>query len=368
MMKYLFPAVMLTVLMTVLTGLAYPLAMTGLARFLFPHQARGSLVERDGKVLGSELIGQNFTSGRYFHGRPSATTDTDPSDPAKTVPSPYNASNSAGSNLGPTSKTLIDRVKKDTEELAAENPSAKVPVDLVTASASGLDPDITPAAALFQVPRVAKARGVSEERLRGLVAENTTGRFLGVLGEPHINVLKLNLALDKAFPIEGSDESKEKLPVPEELSAAPAPPPPSAAAAEEQAEARATEERNPPPTSEQSTQTPEPRAEAAPEEAAVSPPSTATAEAQAEARVTEEPNPPPATAPGEQTEEAAVPPPVPPVEIYPSAISRAYAREKLDVARVKTCSDQYRINAATNANGGLARSAYLKECKKRLKG
>jgi K+-transporting ATPase ATPase C chain len=197
MIKHLRPAIMLTVLMTALTGLAYPLAMTGLAGRLFPYQAHGSLIERDGKIIGSELIGQNFTSGGYFHGRPSATTDTDPNDSTKTVPAPYNASNSGGSNYGPTSKALVDRVKDDSGPLAATNPSAKIPVDLVTTSASGLDPDITPAAALFQIPRVAAARGLPEDQLRRLVEDNTTSRLLGVLGEPHVNVLKLNLALDK---------------------------------------------------------------------------------------------------------------------------------------------------------------------------
>jgi potassium-transporting ATPase KdpC subunit len=150
MIKHLFPAIMLTVLMTALTGLAYPLAMTGVAGLLFPYQAKGSLIERDGKIIGSELIGQNFTGDGYFHGRPSATTDTDPNDSTKTIPAPYNASNSGGSNLGPTSKTLVDRVKSDSDLLVATNPSTKIPVDLVTTSASGLDPDITPAAALFQ--------------------------------------------------------------------------------------------------------------------------------------------------------------------------------------------------------------------------
>lgn len=197
MIKHVFPAIMLTVILTVLTGLAYPLAMTGLAGLFFPHQANGSLIERDGRIIGSELIGQNFTSDGYFHGRPSATTDTDPNDPTKSVPAPYNAGNSAGSNYGPTSKALVDRVKDESDLLAATNPSAEVPVDLVTTSASGLDPDITPAAAQFQIPWVAKARGLPEDRLRRLVEENTTGRLLGILGEPHVNVLKLNLALDR---------------------------------------------------------------------------------------------------------------------------------------------------------------------------
>jgi K+-transporting ATPase ATPase C chain len=182
--------------MTVITGLAYPLGMTGLAQLLFPRQANGSLIEKDGKVIGSELIGQNFTDARYFHGRPSATTDTDPNDPSKTVPAPYNASNSGGSNAGPTSKSLIERVTQDADKLKAENPSAPAPVDLVTTSASGLDPHISPAAAYFQAPRVAQARGISEERLRDFVSQNIEGRSLGILGEPKVNVLKLNLSLD----------------------------------------------------------------------------------------------------------------------------------------------------------------------------
>jgi K+-transporting ATPase ATPase C chain len=142
------------------------------------------------------LIGQNFTKPGYFHGRPSATTDVDPKDPAKTVPAPYNAANSSGSNAGPTSKALIERIQGDVEKLKAENPNAPIPVDLVTTSASGLDPDITPAAALFQVPRVAKARGLPEAKVRELVTQRIEGRFLGLIGEPHVNVLQLNMALD----------------------------------------------------------------------------------------------------------------------------------------------------------------------------
>ena len=195
-MQHIRPAIVMIVLMTLLTGIAYPFAVTGMAQLLFPWQANGSLIERDGKVVGSAVIGQNFASAKYFHGRPSATTDTDPNDATKTIPAPYNAANSGGSNLGPTSKALIDRVKADSEQLAAENPGQPVPVDLVTTSASGLDPDITPAAALFQMPRVAKERNLPEERVRQLVADNTTGRALGIIGEPHVNVLQLNLALD----------------------------------------------------------------------------------------------------------------------------------------------------------------------------
>jgi K+-transporting ATPase ATPase C chain len=196
MLRQIRPAILMIVVMTIITGIAYPLAMTGIAQAIFPAQAAGSLVEKDGKVIGSALVGQNFTGDKYFHGRPSATTDTDPNDATKTVPAPYNAASSAASNLGPTAQPLVDRVKDDAAKLQAENPSQPVPVDLVTTSASGLDPDITPAGALFQVPRVAKARGLPEDRLRQLVAAQTKGRFLGFLGEPRVNVLGLNLALD----------------------------------------------------------------------------------------------------------------------------------------------------------------------------
>jgi K+-transporting ATPase ATPase C chain len=198
MLNQLRPAILMFVALTIITGIAYPLAMTGIAQAIFPRQANGSLIEKDGKPIGSELIGQNFTSDKYFHGRPSVTLGPDPSDSSKTVSEPYNAGFSVGSNYGPTAKALIDRVKGDVDKLKAENPSAPVPADLATASGSGLDPDITPAGALFQVPRVAKARGISEDKLRQLVADNTTGRFLGIIGEPHVNVLKLNIALDAA--------------------------------------------------------------------------------------------------------------------------------------------------------------------------
>jgi K+-transporting ATPase ATPase C chain len=195
-MKHVRPAMVMIIVMTVITGIIYPLAMTGIAQAVFPRQANGSLIERDGKVIGSALIGQNFTSDKYFHGRPSATTEPDPKDPTKTVPAPYAADNSGGSNLGPTSKALVDRVKADAAKQAAENPGTPIPVDLVTTSASGLDPDITPAGALFQVPRVAKARALPVDQVRQLVEQHVSGRFLGIIGEPHVNVLQLNLALD----------------------------------------------------------------------------------------------------------------------------------------------------------------------------
>jgi K+-transporting ATPase ATPase C chain len=198
MLKEIRPAIVFVVALTVITGLLYPFAMTGIAGVVFPYQAQGSLIERDGKVVGSALIGQDFTSAGYFHGRPSATVAPDPNDSTKTVPAPYNAANSGGSNLGPTNKALIDRVQGDVEKLQQENPSAQVPIDLVTTSGSGLDPDISPAAALFQVPRVAKARNMPEDRVRQLVDEHVEGGTLGFLGEPRINVLALNLALDRA--------------------------------------------------------------------------------------------------------------------------------------------------------------------------
>jgi K+-transporting ATPase ATPase C chain len=198
MLKEIRPAILVLALLTLLTGLAYPLAMTAIAGVIFPKQAQGSLIERGGKVVGSALIGQEFKEDKYFHGRPSATTAPDPADSSKTVPAPYNAANSGGSNLGPTSKALDDRVKEDVDKLKAENPTAAVPIDLVTTSGSGLDPDISPEAALFQVPRVAKARNLPEDRVRQLVTENTKGPLAGLLGEPRVNVLELNLALDAA--------------------------------------------------------------------------------------------------------------------------------------------------------------------------
>jgi potassium-transporting ATPase KdpC subunit len=199
MRKEIRPAIVLIVALTLVTGVAYPLAMTGLARMVFPHQSQGSLIERDGKVIGSVLIGQEFKGDGYFHGRPSATVAPDPNDSTKAVPAPYNAANSGGSNLGPTNKTLIERVQGDVERLKQENASSQVPIDLVTTSASGLDPHISPAAALFQAPRIAKARNIPEDRVRRLVEEQVEARTLGVLGEPRVNVLALNLALDRVI-------------------------------------------------------------------------------------------------------------------------------------------------------------------------
>jgi K+-transporting ATPase ATPase C chain len=196
MLKQIRPALLMIVLFTILTGLVYPLGMTGIGQLLFPHQASGSLVQKDGKVIGSELIGQNFTSAKYFHGRPSATSEPDPKDPTKSISVPYAADNSVASNLGPTSKALVARMKGDVAALHSENPSTPVPVDLVTSSASGLDPDITPAAALFQVPRVANARKLSEAAVRELVQRHVEGRLFGIIGEPNVNVLKLNMDLD----------------------------------------------------------------------------------------------------------------------------------------------------------------------------
>jgi potassium-transporting ATPase KdpC subunit len=197
MLREIRPAIVVLIALTLITGLAYPLAMTGIAQALFPRQAQGSLIERNGTVIGSELIGQQFESDKYFHGRPSATTAPDPNDSTKTVPAPYNAANSGASNLGPSNKALIDRVQADIEKLKQENPSMPAPMDLVTTSASGLDPHISPEAALFQVPRIAKVRNLPEQRIRQFVGDHTEGRLFGLLGEPRVNVLLLNLALDQ---------------------------------------------------------------------------------------------------------------------------------------------------------------------------
>lgn len=197
MLKELRPAIVIFAALTIVTGLIYPLVMTAVAQALFPDQAHGSLIRLGDRVVGSGLIGQDFEADNYFHGRPSATTATDPKDASKTVPAPYNASNSAGSNLGPTSKVLADRVRRDVAALKVQNPSAPVPVDLVTTSGSGLDPDISPQAARFQAARVAKARNLPEAEIEALIDSRIEGRDIGVLGEPRVNVLKLNLALDR---------------------------------------------------------------------------------------------------------------------------------------------------------------------------
>lgn len=200
MLSHLRPAIVLFALFTVLTGLAYPLSVTGVAQIAMPKMANGSLIEKDGRVVGSELIGQNFADAKYFHGRPSATSAPDPADSSKTVDAPYNAANSSGSNLGPLSQKLIDRVKGDLDTLREQGVTGTVPVDSVTTSASGLDPHISPENALGQIPRVAKARGIPETKIKDLIATKTEGRTVGIFGEPRINVLALNLALEAIKP------------------------------------------------------------------------------------------------------------------------------------------------------------------------
>jgi K+-transporting ATPase ATPase C chain len=197
MLQHIRPAIVTLVLFSALTGLVYPLAITGIAQVAMSGAADGSLIEKNGVVVGSALIGQNFKSDRYFHPRPSATTDTDPNDSTKTIDAPYNAANSAASNLGPTSQKLVDRVKTGIEAWRAMAGAGPVPADAVTASASGLDPDVSPQAALAQVASVAKARGLDEGKVRALVESSIAGRVLGLIGEPRVNVLRLNLALDQ---------------------------------------------------------------------------------------------------------------------------------------------------------------------------
>lgn len=198
MLRELRPALVLLLILTLVTGVLFPFAVTGVAKIFFPTQAAGSLIEQDGKIIGSALIGQNFSDPKYFHGRPSATSAADPNDPDKSVAAPYNAANSGGANLGPTSKALADRVAEEVKGLGGDG-KTQIPVDLVTTSASGLDPDITPAAAEYQVPRVAAARKLPEQAVRDLVARNTSERTLGILGERRVNVLALNLALDHSL-------------------------------------------------------------------------------------------------------------------------------------------------------------------------
>lgn len=199
MLNHIRPAIVFVVLMTILTGIMYPLAMTGLSQALFPNQANGSLIKKGDIIVGSHLIGQTFVTDNYFHGRPSATTATDPNDSTKTVPAPYNAANSNGSNLGPTSQALVDGVKTMATTLQSES-NQRIPVDMVTTSGSGLDPDITPAAARFQIPRIAHTRHLPENIVSDLINQHITPRTLGVFGEPTVNVLELNMALDKTSP------------------------------------------------------------------------------------------------------------------------------------------------------------------------
>src|SRR5580704_17841641 len=321
----------------VLCGFAYPFAVTVLGQLLTPFQAHGSLATNaDGVVLGSRLIGQNWTDPKWFHGRPSATTDTDPNDSTKTIPAPYNAASSSASNLGPTSKALQDRLADDRKALDAAQPGLAgktLPADVLTTSGSGLDPDITPANANLQIERIANARGAAPDQIAALVARHTTSRSLGIFGEPRVNVLELNLELEKSFP---ARETKEKPPAAE---ATPAPAPAAPVAA------------TPPPPAGETPAPPVVPAPAAP--------------------VAETPAPPAGAAPGVP---AAAPPiatePVPPsaaaatpsAAVFPSAIS-----PQPGDARRKTCLGQYHANAATNSNGGLKWADYWSECKKRLK-
>jgi K+-transporting ATPase ATPase C chain len=317
----------------VLCGFAYPFAVTVLGQLLTPFQAHGSLATNaDGVVLGSRLIGQNWTDPKWFHGRPSATTDTDPNDSTKTIPAPYNAASSSASNLGPTSKALQDRLADDRKALDAAQPGLAgktLPADVLTTSGSGLDPDITPANAILQIERIAKARGAAPDQIAALVSRDTTSRSLGIFGEPRVNVLELNLELEKSFP---ARETKEKPP------AAEAPPAPSPAAPVAAAP--------PPPPAAETPAAPVAAPPAAPAGETPPPPVSETAA------------PPIATAPAAPTAAAVAPS----AAVFPSAIS-----PQPGDARRKTCLDQYHANVATNSNGGLKWNAYWKECKKRLK-
>jgi potassium-transporting ATPase KdpC subunit len=337
----------------VLCGFAYPSAVTVLGQLLTPFQAHGSLATNaEGVVLGSRLIGQNWKDPKWFHGRPSATTDTDPNDSTKTIPAPYNAASSSPSNLGPTSKALQDRLADDRKALDAAQPGLAgktLPADVLTTSGSGLDPDISPANANLQIERIAKARGAAPDQIAALVARHATSRSLGIFGEPRVNVLELNLELEKSFP---ARETKEKPPAAE---ATPAPAPAAPVAA------------TPPPPAVETPAAPVAAAPAAPAGETPAPP-VVTAPA---APVAETPAPPAGAAPGVP---AAAPPiatePVPPsaaaatpsAAVFPSAIS-----PQAGDARRKTCLGQYHANAATNSNGGLKWADYWSECKKRLK-
>jgi K+-transporting ATPase ATPase C chain len=350
----------------VLCGFAYPFAVTVLGHLLTPFQAHGSLATNaDGVVLGSRLIGQNWTDPKWFHGRPSATTDTDPNDSTKTIPAPYNAASSTASNLGPTSKALQDRLAEDRKALDAAQPGLAgkpLPADVLTTSGSGLDPDITPANANLQIERIAKARGVVPDQIAALVSRHTTSRSLGIFGEPRVNVFELNLELEKIFPARATKEkppAAEATPAPAPaVPVAAAPPPPAAetpAAPVAAAPAAPAAEMAPPPVPE----TPAPpvvTAPTAPVAETPAPPVGAAPEVPTAA-------PPVATAPAAPTAEAAAPSAV----VFPSAISPRYSGVKSGDARRNTCLDQYHANAATNSNGGLKWNAYWKECKKRLK-
>jgi potassium-transporting ATPase KdpC subunit len=321
----------------VLCGFAYPFAVTVLGQLLTPFQAHGSLATNaDGVVLGSRLIGQNWTDPKWFHGRPSATTDTDPNDSTKTIPAPYNAASSSASNLGPTSKALQDRLADDRKALDAAQPALAgkaLPADVLTTSGSGLDPDITPANAILQIERIARARGAAPDQIAALVSRQTTSRSLGIFGEPRVNVLELNLELEKSFP---ARETKEKPPA-AEATPAPAPAAPVAAA--------------PPPPAVETPAAPVAATPAAPAAETAPPPVAETAA------------PPVARAPAAPSAAASAPS----APVFPSAISPRYSGEKPGDARRKTCLDQFHANAATNSNGGLKWNAYWKECKKVLK-
>jgi K+-transporting ATPase ATPase C chain len=336
----------------VLCGFAYPFAVTVLGQLLTPFQAHGSLATNaDGVVLGSRLIGQNWTDPKWFHGRPSATTDTDPNDSTKTVPAPYNAASSSPSNLGPTSKALQGRLADDRKALDAAQPGLAgktLPADVLTTSGSGLDPDITPANANLQIERVAKARGAAPDQIAALVARHATSRSLGIFGEPRVNVLELNLELEKSFPAHEKREINKNPPA-TEATPPPAAIPPIAAVPEAPVAPPAAAVPAPPPSSEAAAPpvVGAPAAPPAPEAPAATPPSI---------------NPP---------EKPSAKPLAPAVgvtaAVFPFEISPAHSGEKPSAARLKTCSDQYHANAATNANGGLKWNAYWKECKKRLK-